>query len=111
MSTQELKCSQRISDELKSREDSIKELFEAGDYEEIADFALSSDTVKLTNVCLSWGGPADYLEIEWCGNDSRQDIQKVTYRFSDWFDTATVIVDEDIPLYEYARYILEWEAS
>jgi hypothetical protein len=110
MSTQELKCSQRIGDELKSREDSIKELFEADNYEEIGEFALSHETIKLTKVCLSWGGPADYLEIEWEGNDFKQEINKVTYRFSDWYDTATVIVEENSPLYQYARYILECEA-
>ena len=110
MSTKELKCADKIGDELKSREADIKALFDTDNYEEIGEFALSSDTVKLTKVCLSWGGPADYLEIEWQGNDFQQEINKVIYRYSDWYDTATVIVEEDSPLYQYARYILECEA-
>jgi hypothetical protein len=111
MSTQELKCSQRIGEQLEDREKDMKALFEADNYEEVREFALSSETVKLTKVCLSWGGPADYLEIEWYGNDWQHEISKVTYRFSDWFDTATVTVEEDSPLYEYARYIIEHEAN
>lgn len=111
MSTKELKCSQRIGDELESREADIKELFDADNYEEVAGFALSFETIKLTKVCLSWGGPADYLEIEWHGNDFNYEITKVTYRFSDWFDTATLIVEEDSPLYRYAHYILECAAN
>ena len=111
MSTQELKCSQRIGEQLKSREEDIKALFEAEDYEGIRELPLSHETIKLTKVCLSWGGPADYLEIEWEGNDWQWEINKVTYQFSDWFDTATITVEEDSPLYEYARYIIEHEAS
>ena len=111
MNTKELKCADKIGDELKSREADIKALFDTDNYEEIGEFALSSDTVKLTKVCLSWGGPADYLEIEWEGNHSQQGTNKVIYRYSDWYDTATVIVEEDSPLYEYARHIIEYEAS
>lgn len=111
MSTKQLTCAERIANELKSTEKDITCLFEADNYEDIAEYALSHETVKLTKVCLSWGGPADYLEIEWEGNDLQHSINKVTYRFSDWFDTATVTVDEDSPLYKYAEWIIEYEAS
>jgi len=111
MSTKQLTCAERIGDELKSTERDITCLFEADNYEDISGYALSHETVKLTKVCLSWGGPADYLEIEWEGNDFNYEISKVTYRFSDWFDTATIIVEEDSPLYQYARHIIEHEAS
>ena len=110
MNTKELKCADKIADELKSREADIQALFDSEDYEEIAEFALSHETIKLTKVCLSWGGPADYLEIEWQGHDFQHEILKVTYRYSDWFDTATVAVEEDSPLYRYAEHIIEFEA-
>lgn len=108
--TKELKCADKIGDELKSREEDIQALFDSEDYEEIGEFALSCDTTKLTKVCLSWGGPADYLEIEWFGNDSQWEIVKVIYRYSDWFDTATIGVSEDSPLWRYAEYVIECEA-
>ena len=110
MSTKELRCVDKIQEAMKSREEDIKALFDTDNYEELADFALSSETIKLTKVCLSWGGPSDELEIEWYGNDFKNEIVKVTYRYSDWYDTATVILSDDSPLYEYARYILECEA-
>jgi hypothetical protein len=111
MSTKELKCADKIGDELKSREADIKALLESEDYEELGEFALSHETIKLTKVCLSWGGPADYLEIEWHGHDFQHEILKVTYRYSDWYDTATIGVDEDSPLWRYAEYLIECEAS
>jgi hypothetical protein len=67
------------------------------------DPALSVDTFTLTSVCLSYGGPSSYLEIKHKGSD----IVSVTYRFSDWFDTATVPVFDSEPAYEYARSIVE----
>jgi hypothetical protein len=112
MTTKELKCADKIGDELKSREADIKALFDADNYEEIGELALSDETIKLTKVCLSWGGPADYLEIEWYGYAPEAwEIVKVTYRYSDWYDTATLTVEEDSPLYEYARFYIEHVAS
>jgi hypothetical protein len=108
MTTKELKCADLVADKLEERELEIKELMNDPDNDENDDFALSINTDKLTTVCLSWGGPSDYLEIIWFGNDHDCEIKRVTYRYSDWFDTATVNVPEDSPLYEYARNVIEW---
>jgi uncharacterized protein YcfL len=67
------------------------------------DPALSIDTFTLTSVCLSYGGPSSYLEIK--HKDS--EVISVTYRFSDWYDTATVPVLESEPAYTYALSIVE----
>jgi hypothetical protein len=67
------------------------------------DPALSIDHFQLTSVCLSYGGPSSYLEIKHKGSE----VISVTYRFSDWFDTATVPVFEHEPAYSYALSIVE----
>ena len=108
MTTKELKCADLIDDTMKERELQLRELLDNPDNDELDDPALSINTDKLTTVCLSWGGPADYLEIIWHGNDHDWEIKRVTYRYSDWYDTATREVLEDSPLYEYARNVIEY---
>jgi hypothetical protein len=108
LTSKELKCADLIDDNMKARELEIKQLMSDPDNDENNDFALSIETDKLTTVCLSWGGPADYLEILWHGNDYKWEIKRVTYRYSEWYDTATREVLEDSPLYEYARNVIEY---
>lgn len=96
-------CENLIAAQLKNREEDIQTLLADPNGDDNYDPALSIDTVQLTTVCLSYGGPADYLEIK---HDGAR-IESVTYRYSDWFDTATRDVPEDSPLYDYARYIVE----
>jgi hypothetical protein len=110
MTTKDTKksCADLIDDNMKSREDDMREMMANANHDDYFDDpALSINTDKLTTVCLSWGGPADYLEIVWFGNDHNWEIKKVTYRYSDWYDTATREVLEDSPLYEYARNVIE----
>jgi hypothetical protein len=97
-------CADRIKESLSSLNDDLTALYsnpESSEY--FDDPALSIDTFTLTSVCLSYGGPSSYLEIKHIGSD----IVSVTYRFSDWFDTATVPVLTSEPAYEYARSIVE----
>jgi len=97
-------CQDRIKDSLKSLNDDLTALYsnpESSEY--FDDPALSIDKYTLTVVCLSYGGPSSYLEIKHIGSD----IVSVTYRFSDWFDTATTPVLESEPAYDYARSIVE----
>ena len=106
MDITEKTCAERIGEELKRTEIAAHNyLIHLGE-EDNEDIALSAETTKMTRVCFSWGGPSDYLEIEWVGDDLRQEIQRVVYRFSDWFDTATVEVQEGSPLYAYAEMVL-----
>jgi hypothetical protein len=97
-------CQDRIKDSLASLNEDLTALYsnpESDGY--FDDPALSIDTFTLTSVCLSYGGPSSYLEIKHVGSD----IVSVTYRFSDWFDTATTPVYECEPAYDYARSIVE----
>ena len=109
MTTKEKKCADLIDDVMKSREEEMREMMDNPNHDDYFDDpALSINTDKLTTVCLSWGGPADYLEIIWHGNDHDWEIKRVTYRYSDWFDTATREVLEGSALYEYARSVIEY---
>jgi len=106
MSTKENTCANRVDDEMKDREAQIEALLNNPESDGNDDPALSIDTHQVTRVCLSWGGPSDYIEIRHQG----QYIDGVTYRFSDWFDTATRVVLEDSPLYTYAVEVIEGQA-
>lgn len=113
MTTKEATCSERISSQLANEEEALKEIYGLIDdgrdeeteqgYESLWDYALGIDTRKETIITLSWGGPASYLEVTHRGAE----IYTVTYRFSDWFDTATEqITDEESALYRYAQDII-----
>jgi len=119
--TKEANCSDRIASQLASEEENLKAIYSVidGNYEEQAEesetqqmdnayealynYALGMNTIKETTITLSWGGPASYLEILHDGAE----ITRLTYRFSDWFDTATEqITDEESPLYRYAQEMI-----
>lgn len=103
------KCADRVASELKDREVYFKDLLDRASegedkaMEEIHESALSIETVQETTVTLSWGGPADYLHII----HNEGEVLRVTYRFSDWFDTATEELDETSPLWDYAVNVVE----
>jgi hypothetical protein len=90
-------CAQRIRSELVDREATYADLWRRLDDPDTA--ADDTDTVyqaleplglavrPVVSVQLSWGGPADWLEIE-LADDSGHDIRRVTYHFADWFDHA-----------------------
>jgi hypothetical protein len=100
------KCADRISEALKNREQDIKFLMSSDsdeDYQQLCELPLGIETVKETTVTLSWGGPADYLHIIHADGE----VKRVTYRYSDWFDTAIDELDETSPLWDYAESIVE----
>jgi hypothetical protein len=97
-------CKDRIKESLETLNDELTLMMSNPNHDDYFDDpALSVDTYTLTVVCLSYGGPSSYLEIKHSGSD----IISVTYRFSDWFDTATTPVLECEPAYDYARSIVE----
>lgn len=97
-------CKGRIADSLKSLNEELTVMMDNPNHDDYFDEpALSIDSYTLTSVCLSYGGPSSYLEIK----HKDGDIISVTYRFSDWFDTATLPVYESEPAYEYARGIVD----
>lgn len=112
--TKQETCNQRIGQELASREADMKALFDKaeeteyyGDEESVYEYALSIDTKKVTTICLSYGGPADYIEI----THDEDGVQKMVYRFSDWFDTATQEIEEGSALWRYGVIMLDMEAQ
>jgi hypothetical protein len=113
MDTKEMTCADRISASLESTEESLKDIFTLIDdgrneetdqgYELLYEYALGLDTRQETIITLSWGGPADYLEVSHRGAD----IYTITYRFSDWFDTATQeVTDQESAIWRYAQDII-----
>jgi hypothetical protein len=67
------------------------------------DYALGMDARQETIITLSWGGPASYLEV----THRRDEIYTITYRFSDWFDTATQeITDQESAIWRYAQEMI-----
>jgi hypothetical protein len=113
MTTREATCAERITEQLAHEAEAMQAIYEAVDsdndldreqgYESLFSYALGIDTRQETIITLSWGGPASYLEVTHRGAE----VYTVTYRFSDWFDTATAEVAEDSPLYRYACEIIE----
>jgi hypothetical protein len=104
MNTDEQTCAQRIDEKLKGREEDLRALLDNPDSDWGQDDpALSIQKREIVEICLSWGGPADYVEIHL----TEGEVDKVLYRFSDWFDTATVEIEKDSPLYTYAMFSLE----
>jgi hypothetical protein len=97
-------CKGRIKDSLASLNEELTVMMDNPNHDDYFDEpALSIDSYTLTSICLSYGGPSSYLEVKHVGTD----IISVTYRFSDWGDTATLPVYESEPAYEYARGIVE----
>ena len=107
---EEAKCANRIRQEMADREAQIQAMTEQaegseyyGDEESIYELALSVDTEKITTICLSYGGPADYIEIR----HNLDGIRSMTYRFSDWFDTATEPIERGSYLWNYGVMMLD----
>ena len=112
--TKEANCAERIADQLAGEEENLKEIYAVLDstndgaeideaQESLYNYALGINTIKETTITLSWGGPASYLEIL----HDEAEITRLTYRFSDWFDTATEeITDKESNLYRYAQEMI-----
>jgi hypothetical protein len=103
MPTTQATCADLIIANKVSREQDIRVMFSAENHEGLCELPLSIDTTQLTTVTLSWGGPADFLEIE---HDKDGDIIKVVYVYQDWFDDARTTITEG-PLWKYAQFIIE----
>lgn len=115
--SEELTCKDRVADFLTNREDFVGGLFECADndveHDEINDpidflyseFALDIEKKVMVKILLSTGGPGDWLEC-YVESDT-YDIYRIEYHMNDWFDHASVVVDNDSPLWRYAEMIVE----
>jgi hypothetical protein len=105
MNTLQPDCAARINNELDSLNEQLKEVMDNPNHDDYFDEpALSIETYKMTKVCFSYGGPSSYLEIT---TDTDNEIVSVSFRFSDWFDTATKKVEKGSPAYGYAQNLIE----
>lgn len=112
MNTKEQTCAELVAIKMQERESELKELMDNPESDWSDDPALSVETTQITKICLSYGGPADYLEAYWEKDRFQYDgVYRVVYRFSDWFDTATYEVEEGSALWNYANIIVESEAE
>ena len=97
-------CQDRIKESLSTLNDDLETMMNNPNHDDYFDEpALSVEHFQLTSVCLSYGGPSSFLEIK----HSEGEVISVTYRFSDWFDTATLPVYEGEAAYVYAVSIVE----
>ena len=103
-------CADRIAQELLATEAAIKAELEAGgentDFDDYFDTQVTIYGItrrEVISLQLSGGGPADFIEI----TTEEGEIKEIHYLFSDWFDSARVLVSEDSPIYQWAAYQLE----
>ena len=113
-------CSERITDQLQSMNETLEELYDNINQhedidlneeamEEYINLPLSIDRFKVIKVLFSTGGPADWIEIKVDEDDG--EVIDVDYHFSDWFDHAQVKVEKNSYLWQYAEERAELERN
>ena len=70
----------------------------------IHEYAAGTTMQRLLTIELSGGGPASYIEA--IINDEGL-VEKATYHFIDWWDSAERKIDESSAMFKY----VEWEAE
>lgn len=106
MTTKESTCAERVNDAMKNLENQIEALLNDPESDDSQDPGIGVETYRITKVWFSWGGPSDYIEIRHQGLE----VVMVTYTFSDWFDSASVSVLEESPLWTYAEEVIAGDA-
>ena len=61
--------------------------------EQACDQLLSVEKVTTYKLCMSWGGPADYFELDW--SDDSSAWLGGRYIFQDWFDGARRSISDE----------------
>jgi hypothetical protein len=113
--TEQLKCADKIAQELFLREEDLLDYYRIIDSDDVLEadrdrareaineMAYGIDTRTVSRVIWSGGGPADYLEI----THKDGEVLAVDYLYQDWFDGAKLSVPEDSPAYRYALELIE----
>jgi hypothetical protein len=105
MTTKQLSCADRIKESLNSLNEDLTKSMNDPNYDDyFSDQILAIDIYQVTKLCLSYGGPSSFIEVT---TNKEGEIMSIIYRFSDWFDTATIKIEEGSPAYEYAVQTLE----
>lgn len=114
-------AAERITEYMQSRADTAAELYAIIDSDTPADvdgyetdpesaldrineWPLAVEVVRHVKVTLGTGGPADWLDAEL---DDNGDIRTLYYHFADWYDHASVPVDDRSPLWRIAEHFIE----
>jgi hypothetical protein len=98
-------CAGRIKESLNSLNEDLTKTMNDPNYDDyFSDQILAIDIYKVTKLCLSYGGPSSFIEVT---TNKEGEIMSIIYRFSDWYDTATIEIEEGSPAYEYAVQTLE----
>lgn len=82
-------CEERIDEAL---EMTLREIRENPD--EATENLLSVEKTITFTLCLSWGGPADYFELDW--DPEAKSWTGGRYLFQDWFDGASRNIVADL---------------
>lgn len=90
-------CEVLIDEKLFERELDAKEALATHE-----NIALGVATETVYTITLSWGGPADYIEVRCVDNE----IINMSYIYQDWFDGARRDIEEDSHLWKYAVHEL-----
>jgi hypothetical protein len=107
--TRQPSCADVIGEHLASRIDEIRALearleayadgearrdWDQDPYEEAAAWPLSIDVSTTVDVCLSTGGPADGFRVTFSLVGTIPEPIRAEYWYQDWFDGATLPLDE-----------------
>ena len=123
-SNRDLPCKDRVFDQMQEREDDIARLYQlidhgsedgtGEDYDDAVDaldnLPLSIDQRIVVTILLSWGGPADSIEVEinrLSAMPGDYEILRATYHFADWFDHAELPIPEGSALERYLTDTIE----
>ena len=93
MDTNTKKCEDLIDERLAEREKDILEALKTGE-----DIAIGYQTETIYTITLSWGGPADFIEVRCV----EEDVMSMAYVYQDWFDGARRMLDTGSPMWKYA---------
>lgn len=85
-------CEELIDERLAEREKDIA-LLEEGE-----EIAIGFHTETIHTITLSWGGPADFIEVR-CVED---EVISMAYVYQDWFDGARRELDTGSAMWKYA---------
>lgn len=103
-------CAARIYDEMQSREETIQELwvksfddFDDEAQDELWNLFLDISTKKVVRIDLSTGGPADWIEVWYEGDE----ISEMVYHFADWFDHAERKISYGSMLWTWAESLID----
>lgn len=96
-----IKCEDLIDSQLVGRQADFAEYLASEREEE--PFA-HIETVQITRVILSGGGPSDRIEIV----HSFGEVDSVEYVYQDWFDGARREVEKGSPIWQFAEEYMEY---